>query len=267
MRILLSIISVLITSISFAQSQSIDNVYIVEGVVADRESLQPISMAILYNDSLGVTTTSDENGYFKLVVPLVLVRKMKSIPIRIIKEEYKQLGSGFSYNPSSNDSVLKDIYDMIVWNYDVKIFWLAKKISSLSSTVSAGAPAKKGVHGPAMIKLTFDGTVNSNLKDKKFEELKQGNDKVYFKIDEDFCFATARYDVIAFGKLTHIYIDDKEVSLDNVNKTAKRNEIVYDKEKSNVLSKKYGKEILAFSTKVHPDLPTFKATLIIELDD
>lgn len=267
MRILITIISVLITSISFAQTQSIDKVYIVEGVVADRESLQPISLAILYNDSLGVTTTSDESGYFKIVVPVGLVRKMKSIPIRIIKEGYKQLGSGFNYNPPTYDSVLNYNSEMIVWNYDVKIFWLAKNQSSLSSIVSANAPAKEGIHGPAIIKLTFDGAVSSNLRDKKFEELKQGNDKVYFKIGEDFCFATARYDVIAIGKLTHIYIDDKKVVLDDVNKTAKRNEIAYDKDKSNVLSKKYGKETLVFTTKVHPEQSSFKATLIIEVND
>jgi hypothetical protein len=267
MRLLITIFFLLIASVSFTQTQPINKFYIVEGVVADRETLQPISLAILFNDSLGVTTTSDNNGYFKVVVPLELIRKMGSIPIRIIKYGYKLLGSGFSYNPINNDSALNDNFEMIVWNYDVKIFWLAKIQSSISSTVSANAPAKEGTHGSDMIKLTFENVVSSDLRDKKFEQLKQGNDKVYFKIGKDFCFATARYDIIAIGKLKSIYIDDKKITLNGINKVVKRNEIAYDKEKSTILSKEYGKETLVFTTRFNPEQSSFKATLLIELDN
>jgi hypothetical protein len=108
MRISLLLITLLITSSSFSQMQPIDKVYIVEGVVGDRETLQIIPSAILYNDSLGITTTSDEKGYFKLVVPFELLKKKQTIWIDIVKNGYKRNGSGFSYYASEKNIFPQD---------------------------------------------------------------------------------------------------------------------------------------------------------------
>jgi hypothetical protein len=249
----------------------IDKVYIVEGVVADRETLKAVSSAILYNDSLGITTTSDENGYFKIVVPYELLNNRISIPINIVKTGYKRNGSGLSYNPAKPDTTNGDDVERVIWNYDVKIFWMAKDQSNLSSTISACAPAKEGVHGATVIKLVFDEAVASDIRDKKFDQLKQGNEKVYFPLDGEIGLATSRYDIIVIGKLTHVYINDKKINITDINKMVRRNEIRYDKEKSNILTKKYGKETLAFITIPKPETTLGKSssinTLIIEIEN
>lgn len=272
MRIVTMFVSLLIASYSHSQMRPIDKIYIVEGVVADRETLKALSSAILYNDSLGITTTSDENGYFKIVVPYELIKSRKSIPIEIVKPGYKRNGSGLSNNPAKPDTSHGEASETVIWNYDVKIFWMAKDQSVLSSTVSAHAPVKEGVHGPAVIKLAFDEAVASYLRQQKFDQLKHGNDKVYLPLDGEIGLATSRTDIIVIGKLTHVFIDDKKINLEEINKLVRRDEIRYDMEKSNILSKKYGKETLAFVTipksETRPnELSSFKATLVIEIEN
>jgi hypothetical protein len=76
MRTYLLLFSLLTATLSFAQKiRPVDKPYIIQGVVADRETLKPIPDALLYNDSMGIMTTSDEKGYFKLVVPAGLIEK------------------------------------------------------------------------------------------------------------------------------------------------------------------------------------------------
>ena len=160
----------------------------------------------------------------------------------------------------------------MIWNYDVKIFWMAKDQSNLSSTVSAHIPAKEGVHGATVIKLAFDEAVASDIRDEKLDMLKEGNDKVYFPLDGEIALATSRSDIIVIGKITHVFINDKKVNIKDINKLVKRNEIRYDMEKSNILSKKYGKETLAFITipiseTTHGESRSFKGTLVIEVEN
>jgi len=267
MRLFFIFITLLTLSSAYSQMRPIDKIYIVEGVVADRETLKAIPSAILYNDSLGIATTTDENGYFKIVVLHELFRDRKLILIDIVKTGYKRNGSGFTYNP---DTIHSDVSDKAIWNYDVKIFWMAKDGSNLISTVSAHAAEKQGVHGPAAIKLTFDEAVASNLREKKFDQLKEGNEKVYFQLDSVIGLATVRSDIIVLGKLTHVFINDKKINVEDINKSVTRSEIRYDNEKSTILSKKYGKETLAFVTvpksETTRDRPSFKGILIIEVD-
>jgi hypothetical protein len=271
MRVFFIFMNLLTTSHSFSQMRPIDKVYIVEGVVADKETLKAVPSAILYNDSLGITTTSDENGYFKIVVPDELLKNLKSIPIDIVKTDYKTNRSGLSYNPAKPATTHGDDPERMIWNYDVKIFWMAKIKSNLSSTESAHAPAIDGIHGAAAIKLVFDEAVTSDLREKKFDQLKQGNDKVFFPLDGEIGLATSRYDIIVIGKLTHVFINDKKVNIADINKLARRNEIRYDKEKSNILTKKYGKETLAFVTTSVSETSnkslSIKATLEIEIEN
>lgn len=268
MRIVTMLIPLLITACTYAQMRPIDKVYIVEGMVADRETLKVLPSAILYNDSLGITTTTDENGYFKIVVPYEHFKNRKSILIDIVKTGYKRNGSGFTYNPAKPDTTHSDTFERVIWNYDVKIFWMANNQSNLSSTASAHAPAKEGIHGATVIKLAFDDAVASDLRQKKFDQLKQGNDKVYFPIDGDIGLATSRYDIFVVGKLTHVFINDKKVKIPEINKLVRRTEIRYDNEKSNILTKKYKKETLAFiTTPISGTTSDVKATLEIKIEN
>ncbi|OHC84824.1 MAG: hypothetical protein A2546_06165 [Sphingobacteriia bacterium RIFOXYD2_FULL_35_12] len=75
-----------------AQMKPIEKVYIVEGVVADIETLKIIPSVIIFNDTLGITTTSDENGYFKVVAPYNLVRDKRLIIIDFVIKGYKRNG-------------------------------------------------------------------------------------------------------------------------------------------------------------------------------
>src|SRR6267378_246708 len=104
MKIPASLFIVILPLFAFSQMRPIGTVYVVEGIVADRETFKTIPSAILYNDSLGITTTSDENGYFKIVVSYDLVKNGKSIRLDIVKPGYKRNGSGFNHNPDKPDT-------------------------------------------------------------------------------------------------------------------------------------------------------------------
>jgi hypothetical protein len=249
MRIFTLFITFLTTSYSYSQMRPIDKVYIVEGVVADRETLKAVSSAILYNDSLGITTTSDENGYFKIVVPYELLKNRISIPMTVVKTGYKRNGSGLSYNPDKPDTTNDNDFESVIWNYDVKIFWMAKDQSNLSSTVSAHAPAKAGSHGYLMIRQTFDEAVASERWSRELEELKKGNEKVYFTINGHVCLVTSSYDMYFDESAPIVFIDDKRVKLAEINKMVKRSEVAVDDAKSQTLSKRYGKDVIALKVK------------------
>lgn len=272
MRIFNLFISMLIGSFSFAQMQPIDTVYIVEGIVADRGTLKIIPLAILYNDSLGITTTSDENGYFKIVVPVKLVKGGKHVFIDIVKTGYKRDGSGFSYNPIPTDTNEIKYDKRMIWNYSVEIFWLAKDESELSSTSGSYARSEKGVYNASVIQQTFKEAIASELREEKLEKLKEGNEKIYFKLGKEIGLATNSYDIIVIGKLTHVYINGRKVMLTEINNIAKRSKFFYDRKNSDALTKKYGKETLTFTTyskrKETPDqFHSIKATLVIEIDN
>lgn len=266
MRIVIIIISFLTTASSYSQMRPIDKVYIVEGIVADRDSMKVVADAILYNDSLGITTTSDENGYFKLVIPYNFFKNRNVIPIDIVKSGYKRIGSGIMHNLDTN---YDNSIDKIIWNYDVKIFWIAKVESRLSSASSANVPVKEGAHGPSAIKLVFDKAVASDIREKKFDLLKEGNEKVYFPLDGQIGLATARYDIIVVGKLSNVFINDKKVAVTDINSLVKRSQFLYDRPKSDELSKKYGRETLAFTTSATAtnDPSSIKATLVIHVEN
>lgn len=271
MRIFPLVIFIFIGSYSFGQMRAIDKVYIVEGVMADRETLEVIPSAILYNDSLGITTTSDERGYFKIVVPYELIRTRNTIPINIIKSGYKNSGSGITYNPSPNDTIQSNIDHKVIWNFDVKIFWLAKIDSELSPTVSACVRVKDGVFNVASILDTYNEYVESERREEKFDKLKEGNDRVYFRLGNETGLATGRSDIIVFGKLKYVYLDGKKIMLNQLNRFAKRSSCFYDREHSDVLTKKLGKETIALTTKARqndtPDQFHFiKAILEIEIE-
>jgi|GEM_PF-3169076 len=247
MRIYLLLITLLITSASFSQMRPIDKVYIVEGVVADRETLQIIPSAILYNDSLGITTTSDDKGYFKLVVPFELIKKKQTIWIDIVKNGYKRNGSGFSYYLSKTDTFSHDTSGRLIWNYDVKIFWMAKAESQLSSNSGAYIRIKDGVYSPAAILETYNKAVASALRDRKMEQLKQGNEKVFFLIDGKAAMATASSDIYFDHAAPIVFISNKRVKLSEINNRLIRSKSEIDWHKSDTLSKQFKKDAIAFT--------------------
>ena len=273
MRIILSFILLLTTTFSFAQMRPIDKVFIEEGLVLDRETLKVIPSAILYNDSLGITTTSDENGYFKIVVPYALVKDGKFIPLSIVKSGYKRMGSGLSYHSSDADTGKLSIEGAERYNYSVTVFYMAKDGSVHSSTVGSYSSAKEGAHGTAMVQLTYKELVASEMRENKFDQLKEGNDKVYFPLGDASGLVTRLYDLIVIGKLTHVYINGRKAKLTDINKMVKRSTVFYDRSKSDSLSKTYGKETIALRTTPPPGVTeermnaTFKATLQIDLKD
>ena len=247
MKIITIFIALLIAFCSYSQMRPIDKVYIVEGMVADRETLNIIPSAILYNDSLGITTTSDERGYYKLVVPYDLIKERRLIRIDVLKAGYKRNGWGIRLNHAEADTnnVNPNNDSKEIWNGDVQILLMASNESQSSSTSMAHIPAKSGSHGYPMIKLTFDQAVASQRWTRKLEELKKGNEKVYFTIDGHVCLATSSYDMYFDDSSPIVFIDDKRVKLAEINKMVKRSEITVNDAKSEFLSKKYGKDVIA----------------------
>lgn len=244
MRIFCLCATVIIASFSFAQTQPLDKVYIVEGMVADRETLKIIPNTFIYNDSLGITTTSDKRGYFKIVVPYELIKKRGSIGLTVIKTGYQRNGSGIMYNP---DTVHTKLTEGVVWNYDVPIYLMSKNESTQSSTMSGNVPAEDGKHGYPAIKKTFERSVASELVGRKIEQLKKGNKKVYFLVNGKVALAASDDGYYYFDEsMPIIYINEKQVKLEDINKRLKRNRVSIDRKKSDTLSKKLKKDVIVF---------------------
>lgn len=272
MKRIIALIMMLFVNFSFAQMRPIGKVYIVEGVVVDGETFLAIPSAILYNDSLHITTTSDENGYFKIVIPYDLIKDKGVIPIEIEKTSYKRIRSGFRYNGSQFDSSQLKQDKTELYSYDIKLFFLAPNRSGFVSTGGSIAPVVEGAHGAIMVKKSYGEWITREQRERKFTQLKQGNETVYFQLDSATGLATRLYDIIVIGALKYVYIDGKKVSLTDINKLAKRNNVFYDKLNSNELTKINGREVIALRTTPPPGLSeerlnaSIKATLEIEID-
>src|SRR5688572_23965119 len=143
MRTLLLTFFLLTFFISSAQIPAINKVYVIEGIVADQGTLKTIPSAILYNDSLRIITATDENGYFKSVLPFDQIKAGIDIPLVIVKEGYKPLETIFNYRPPFDTGHLQ-AREGLIWPFDIKIVWLAEAGSNQPSSVSSRGPAKLG---------------------------------------------------------------------------------------------------------------------------
>lgn len=228
-----------------AQMKPLEKVFIVEGIVADKETLEVIPSAIIFNDTLGITTTSDENGYFKLVVPYNLVRERRHIQIDIVKRGYKRNGWGIGSFSSQYEIDTTERPE--IWNFDVQILLMAKSTSTENSTSMAHIPAKENVHGYQMIKQTFEQAVTSEKRYRKLEQQKQGNENVYFLIDGWVMFSTHSSGAY-LEKPPLVFVDGEKTELAQLNKKLKRSQTKIDWKESEVLENKFGKNVVAFRT-------------------
>ena len=256
---------------SFAQKVPIKTVYILEGIVTDRETFKVIPSASLFCDSLGINTMSDQYGYFKIAVPLEQVRDSMVVPFKITRAGYKPFGWLMSRNFDKSDTIcimpkLVELHDQ-----NVRVFYMAKTTSLLSSTVVNTIWPKKGEYGANMAKLAFDELIKGELQELELDSLKKGNEYVYLPLKDGIGLATYRGDIIVTGKLTHVFLNDKKVKVTDLNRLVKRSHFAFAMEKSTALSLKYGRELLAFESQ---DIParrldegfSVKATLYVELD-
>ena len=227
------------------QMKPLEKVFVVEGIIADKETFEIIPSAIIFNDTLGITTISDENGYFKIVVPYKLVTEKQHIQIDIIKTGYKRNGWGISSFQLQKE--IDTLKQNVAWNYDVQILLMAKNVSSESSTSMAHIPSKENTHGYPMIKLTFEQAINSEKRNRKLEQLKLGNENVYFHFDKWIIFAIGTSGAYLETKPI-VFIDGKKSKLSNLNKQLKRSKTKLDWKESAELETKYKKFVIAFRT-------------------
>jgi hypothetical protein len=247
MKTYLLLFSLLTTSFSLAQTmRPIDKVYILEGVVADKQTLKPTPDAVLYNDSLGLMTTSDGKGYFKLVVPVALIEKRPMIRIDIVKSGYKRDGTAFGYHPAIADTVELAGFAVEIRNADVKIFWMAKTESVVSSGAGTSDRPRQAAYGAAAVQEIFERGVTSERSNRKLKQLKQGNEKVFFLIDGKAVFAYSNNGYVSFDNVPLVFVNNKKVGLAEINKILKRDKVWQDEEAGLAFSKQYGRAAIAF---------------------
>ncbi|WP_462254477.1 hypothetical protein [Ferruginibacter sp.] len=227
------------------QMKVLEKVFVVEGIIADKETFEIIPSAIIFNDTLGITTISDENGYFKIVVPYKLVIEKQYIQIDIVKTGYKRNGWGISSFQLQKE--IDTFKQNVSWNYDVQILLMAKNESSESSSSMAHIPSKENTHGYHMIKLALEQAINSEKRNRKLEQLKSGNENVYFHFDKWIIFATGSSSAYLETKPI-VFINGKKSKLSNLNKELKRSKTKLDWKESAELETKYKKYVIAFRT-------------------
>lgn len=246
MKIHITLLLLLAASNSFSQMQPVDKVYVIEGVVADRESLKSIPSAILYNDSLGIMTTTNEKGYFKVVVPLELILKKQRIPIEISKPGYKLNRSGFPYNPGT-DTARMYTEERIIWNWDIKYFLMAKNESTLNSTCGAHIRIDGNPENTALVLEAYNQTAASEVISRKLDQLKEGNEKVFFQVDGTAAFVTDDYNVYSDQENPLVFINNKKIKASKLNTRLKRSQARIDWPKSDAYTKQYKKDVIVFT--------------------
>jgi hypothetical protein len=248
MRKFVLFIAILFPILLQAQMKPIDKVLIVEGIVADIETLEILPSAILFNDALGITTTSDERGYFKIVVPYQLIKDKMDINIDIIKPGYKRNGWGISSIDLSDLEKASASTLPEIWNFDVQILLMERNESTYSSASMVAQPVKLNVHGYEVIKLTFDKALASTRRLRKLDALKKGNEKVSFLID-NWVYILADSIISVTQKPPIIFVNGKIKKLSALNKILKRSQILFKVTAGEELSKKYGKDVVVIKSK------------------
>jgi hypothetical protein len=89
--------------------------------------------------------------------------------------------------------------------------------------------------------------VASALRDRKIEQLKQGNEKVFFLIDGKAAMATASSDIYFDHAAPIVFISNKRVKLSEINNRLIRSKSEIDWHKSDTLSKQFKKDAIAFT--------------------
>jgi hypothetical protein len=124
---------------------------------------------------------------------------------------------------------------------------MAKNGTAETSDMGAAAPVKKADYSAAVIQQTFEKAVASIIQDRKLEQLKQGNEKVFFVIDGKAVIAYSNTAYASFDNARPlVFINNKKVRLANINKLLKRNQVWEDDKTGRILSKQYGRDAIAF---------------------
>lgn len=246
MRTSLVLIALLTVSGSFSQMHPAGKVYIVEGVVADKETLKGIRSAVVYNDSLSIMTTSDERGYFKLVVPVELIRKMKMIPVGIVKKGYKRTGSFIHYNPIDPDSNQVSVSTEEKWNDNIEFFLMANNESPLFSSSGSRMRTQKNVFNSTVVMDAYSKVIVSEMRRRKINQLKEGNEKIFFIIDGKAVIAFDSSGAYFDNASPIIFFNNKRVKIAEINRQLKRSSARVDWSKSDSLSTRYKKDVIVF---------------------
>jgi hypothetical protein len=124
---------------------------------------------------------------------------------------------------------------------------MAKTESPLSSNTGASRRVKDGVYSPAAIHQTYNKAVASVLRDRKMEQLKQGNEKVFFLIKGKAAMATASSDVYFDHAEPVVFIGNKRIKLSEINDHLKRSRSEIDWAKSDSLSRRFKKDAISLT--------------------
>lgn len=207
----------------------INCVYAVEGVIIDGDSYQAISNAILKNEKLGITSISDDRGYFSFAFPIKYLDSGKTVGLEILKKGYNTNKCWLSYNPI--DSLISDTSkNCLTWNYDLKMIRLTKSNTNGNSSISSHIRIDSKEHGFSGISKAFEQYLKSSKRGDKLSILKKNNENVLFNIDGEYIICTDSTSTFFNNKNILVYVNNRKVKLEKINTLLKRSTTIENNE-------------------------------------
>ena len=212
------------------KTDSLKCIYAVEGFAIDGLSYETLKYVIIRNEKFGLTTFTDDNGYYCLSIPVKYLDSAKSLEFQIYKESYSPQKFWIGYNPF--DSIPNSISkNCLIWNYDLKMIRLSKINVNKTFYVTAHARIGSQGHGYSETRETLQYFIRTTKRNDRLEVEKLNNEKVIFKLDSNIIICTKKSTVFLDNKEIRVFVNNKRIPLDQVNKYIKRSNAIENPQK------------------------------------
>jgi len=181
------------------------------GLIVDSETLRPIEGAKIYNENGEKLAVTNLEGYFKIKLNYLKKGEI-TFKLKVEKEEYA---------PLEQRELWGDREDNLIAAYYFGLKHKRSKSNPFSEMVTNIADVSLSI-----VNQNFENIKMALTFEEKIERAKNGNDKIYFEIDNGFYVVNESGWIKLNSKEDHISIDGKKVVLaSQINSLIKRKNV------------------------------------------
>jgi hypothetical protein len=199
--------------------------YILEGIITKGNKFEPVPFALFTNTRSGISTRSDERGYYSMSFPLSFVKDTSIVQIDIQETGFSPGKFWIGYNPG--DTILSSPGNKVIWNYDLKFIMILENGPGVQYEDVSSRRINPKAHGFEGIKQSFEEFKTSKKRMYEIEQLKKNNQLVLFKLRGEYKYALCSSKSTSWLRDSHfiVFVDGKKVKHRDLNKLIKRNEV------------------------------------------
>jgi hypothetical protein len=198
------------------------------GLIVDAETLEPLASAKITIQDLKIAVSTDDKGFYKVQIPY------EKLPLNytmvVIKDGYELFKIFGGYEENKNSVHTNSIGD-------VEFIGINKK-DKKGSFIHAmdGANENVASFGYDSVLARFEDFKLSNQRQRKLEQLKMGNEKVFFIIDGHSYVTAQNTQAASISSETDIVqVNDKPMPAEEVNRSIQRKNVTVVGSKKGIL--------------------------------